>query len=224
MCLSVHIVEDEMIITQDLEDILERLGYRVEDTSASYEEVVNKIPSDNSDLFLLDIRIKGKYNGVDVAKILDKKRVPFIYISSIIDKQTIKSAMDTFPYGFIVKPFEMQDVYIALEMAKGMIAKSKVDDAIYVTMGSGKIRVSLNDIQYAKADGNYTHIQTNKRTITLRSNLKKTHSLYLSDPRFYRSHKSYVVNSNWIEKIVKNSLYLKNGEKLPIGNNKLFVY
>jgi DNA-binding LytR/AlgR family response regulator len=185
---------------------------------------LNKLPSDNADLFLIDIEIKGKGSGIDIAKELDKKRVPFIYISSITDEQTIRNASDTLPYGFIAKPFEMKDVFIAIEMVKGMIAKGKKNDAIYVSMESGKIRVLLKEINYAKADGNYTHIHTKKRVITLRDNLKAVHQSQLSDPRFYRLHKSYVVNTNWIERIVKKNVYLKNGGELSIGNYKLFIY
>ena len=52
--LKIHIVEDEIIIAYDLQDILEDLGYIVNDISMSVEEVTEKLLTDDSDLFILD--------------------------------------------------------------------------------------------------------------------------------------------------------------------------
>src|SRR5690606_36543842 len=87
----------------------------------------------------------------------------------------------------------------------------------FINDGNGKVRVLLDDIIYAEADGNYTHIHMAERVLTLRNNLKNVHSSMLNNLLFKRVHKSFVVNTNQIERVVKNHLILKNGVQVPMG-------
>lgn len=219
--LTIHIVEDEAIIAMDLSDMLESMNHQVKDISASFEEFNKKLPTDSSDLFLLDIKLKGDKDGFDVARELDKRNIPHIFISSHTDIRTLKEAQTTNSHGFIIKPFDLRDVTVAIQLAQGKIDRMLARQTVLINNGSGKLQVQLDDIIYAEADGNYTHIYTVERKITLRRNLKSTHSVLLNNEQFQRVHKSFVVNNNQINKISKNFLILKNGKKIPLGKSAM---
>jgi len=215
--LTIHIVEDEIIIAMDIEEMLETMEHRVESISTNYQQFIEKLPTDNSDLFLVDINLKGEGSGIDVAQELSKKNIPHIYISSHTDENILKNAKTTNAYGYVIKPFVFQDLYVAIEMAKGRLRKENANQTALINDGHGKWKVQLNDILYAEADGNYTHIHTLEKKFTLRNNLKGIHGSILKDAMFQRVHKSYVVNTNRIEKAIKNLLILKNGKQIPVG-------
>ena len=58
------------------------------------------------DLVLMDIIIKGKMNGVEVAqKIKDEYDLPVIYLTSNSEEKTLEKAKLTEPFGYVIKPF-----------------------------------------------------------------------------------------------------------------------
>lgn len=213
--LSIHIVEDESIIAQDLEEIIEELGHKIDGVSMSFDEVILKLPTMRADLFLLDIMLDEEKTGIDVAEELKKRNIPFVFVSSLTEKKMIDRVKETAPYGFILKPFIQEDVFISLEMAIARIELDRFGEAIYLSVGSGKERVPLNTIVYAQADGNYTHIYVGSRKFTVNHNLKTVHTSLLNHSFFQRIHKSYVVNVNCIVKVLKHSILLKEGVEIP---------
>lgn len=213
--LSIHIVEDESIIAQDLEEIIEDLGYGIDGISMSFEEVIKKLPTIDADLFLLDIMLNEGKTGIDVAEELKRRNIPFVFVSSITEKSMIERVRDTAPYGFILKPFNSEDVFISLEMAIARVENDRYGESVYLSVGSGKERVPLSSILYAQADGNYSNIYVENRKFTVNDNLKTVHASLLSHPVFRRVHKSYVVNVNNISKVLKHSLLLSDNSEIP---------
>lgn len=115
---KVLIVEDEEIIALELSTRLERLGYDVCSNASNYQDAINKALNHDPDLIFMDIRIEGEFDGIETAKkILEKKKIPIIYLTAYADKETIDRAKETVPYGYLVKPVQERDLNIALEMA-----------------------------------------------------------------------------------------------------------
>ncbi|MCF2496718.1 sigma 54-interacting transcriptional regulator [Dyadobacter chenhuakuii] len=111
------IVEDEFIVANDLGIILQQAGYEVCGVAASAEEADELLQKVNPDLVLLDIRLGGKRSGIDIARKLKTKNVPFVFISANSDQETLEEAKRTDPYGFIVKPFRKKDLLVAIDIA-----------------------------------------------------------------------------------------------------------
>ncbi|MFT3702172.1 MAG: sigma 54-interacting response regulator [Agriterribacter sp.] len=114
---KVLIVEDEFIVANDLRLILSEAGYTVNGIAASYHEAENCIQQDKPDLVLLDIRLKGKSSGIDIARKLRTDHIPFIFLSANANQSILEEAKTTEPYGFLVKPFRKKDLLVALEIA-----------------------------------------------------------------------------------------------------------
>lgn len=111
------IVEDEFIVANDLQLILEGHGYKVTGIAASVGEALEMIGHDRPELVLLDIQLKGKLNGIDLANKLNEMQIAFVYLSANSNQSILESAKVTQPYGFLVKPFRTKDILIMLDIA-----------------------------------------------------------------------------------------------------------
>lgn len=115
---KVLIVEDQFIEANDLRIVLTRNGYTVTDIARSYENAAKSIELVRPDLVLLDIFLKGKLTGIDLAKKLRNENIPFVYLSAYSTSDVLMEAKATEPYGFLVKPFREQEVLATLEIAR----------------------------------------------------------------------------------------------------------
>ncbi|WP_281632405.1 sigma 54-interacting response regulator [Flavobacterium luteolum] len=111
------IVEDQFIEAHDLQLILEKANYEVTGIARSVEQALEQIEIEKPDLVFLDIMLKGKRDGIELAHILKEKHIGFIFLSANSSKSILDEAKTTQPYGFIVKPFRDQDVLTTLEIA-----------------------------------------------------------------------------------------------------------
>ena len=115
---QIFIVEDERIVAEDLKRMLERLGYKVVGSESSGDEAIKKIATAKPQLMLLDIRIQGSIDGIDVAEhVVAELDIPVIYLTAYADETTVDRAKGTLPAGYILKPFEEQSLKTAIELA-----------------------------------------------------------------------------------------------------------
>ncbi|MEM7101713.1 MAG: response regulator transcription factor [Bacteroidota bacterium] len=115
---KVLIVEDEPIISADLAAYVKRMGHQVIGRAFNSEKALDLIANQQPDLVLLDINIEGTRDGIEIAQVIRQNyHLPFIFITSYSDKDTLKKAKVTMPYGYIVKPFHERDIISTIEMA-----------------------------------------------------------------------------------------------------------
>jgi two-component system response regulator HydG len=117
MVKKILIVEDQFIEANNLKLILQNAGYQVLIIAKTVPEAMRIIAEEQPDMVLLDIFLKTKETGIDLAKILKQKSIAFIYLSANSDPATFKEAKETGPYGFLVKPFRTEDVLAMLDIA-----------------------------------------------------------------------------------------------------------
>jgi DNA-binding NtrC family response regulator len=111
------IVEDEFIIADVLANILKSAGYIVCGIADSVKEALGMVAEFKPEFVLLDIYLKGKLTGIDLAGKLMEMNIPFIYISANSNQKVLDAAKITNPYGFVIKPFRDKDVLTALDIA-----------------------------------------------------------------------------------------------------------
>lgn len=115
---QILIVEDERIVAEDLRLMLERLGYQVVGSASSGDEAIKKLEAAKPNLVLMDIRIQGSLDGIDVAEqVVAQYGIPVIYLTAYADETTVERAKGTLPAGYILKPFEERSLKTAIEMA-----------------------------------------------------------------------------------------------------------
>ena len=118
---NVLVVEDEFIVSLEIQDRLEALGYRVIGTASKAEEAIKIANECKPDLILMDIQLDGKKDGIDAAfSIKNLYDVPIIFITAFTEKITSERVRKIPPhYGYILKPFEEKDLQKSIEEALG---------------------------------------------------------------------------------------------------------
>jgi YesN/AraC family two-component response regulator len=123
------IVEDELFIAHHLKSILEEeQDYEAFADILTVEQAVEAIDIINPDLVLIDIKLKGYKDGIDLGQyLLNKDKIPFIYITSYIDSITLERVKNTRPYGFIVKPFKKADIMASVYLTLNNYSHKNID-------------------------------------------------------------------------------------------------
>ncbi|GIK36783.1 MAG: hypothetical protein BroJett011_06160 [Chloroflexota bacterium] len=118
MTITIMVVEDEKIIANDISYSLEMLGYHVVATVAYGEDAVTRASELRPDLILMDIRLKGKLDGIGAARQIQAQMdIPVVYLTAMADEQTLQRAKVTEPFGYLLKPFDDQELRIIIEIA-----------------------------------------------------------------------------------------------------------
>jgi CheY-like chemotaxis protein len=79
---TILIVEDEFAVANNLNSILEKAGYSISGIAFSVDEALEMNRQKRPDLVLLDIHLKGAKTGIDLAHLLAKDDIPFVYVSA----------------------------------------------------------------------------------------------------------------------------------------------
>lgn len=115
---SALIVEDEVLIAEELSERLSRLGFRVIAAVVSAEEGIEIAIKERPDLVLMDIRLKGKKDGIEAAlEIRSKVDVPIVYLTAYSDRNTVERAKGTDHDGFLLKPFHRYELQTTIGVA-----------------------------------------------------------------------------------------------------------
>jgi two-component system, NtrC family, response regulator HydG len=114
---KILIVEDEFVEANHLQMILEKSGHQVCGIASSVKNAIELTDLERPGLVLIDIQLRGKQNGIDLAKILQDRNIAFIFLSANVNRETLMAAKKTEPYGFLVKPFRERDVLVMLDVA-----------------------------------------------------------------------------------------------------------
>lgn len=116
--IRVLIVEDDPIISEDIKDMLTSVNYFVVGTAYDEVDALDLIDRLKPDLVLLDINLNGAFEGFQIAEHINKTRkIPFLYLTSYSGKEIVNKAKETLPMGYIVKPFNEQELFTSIEIA-----------------------------------------------------------------------------------------------------------
>jgi len=114
----VLIVEDDPLIAEDISESLKEIGYTISGIAYDSNEAMTMARSTNPHIAILDINLESEKDGIEIGEYIQKHlQIPFIYLTSYSDKNTLERAKKTRPMAYIVKPFDERDLYTALEIA-----------------------------------------------------------------------------------------------------------
>ena len=115
---KIMILEDEAIVADDILHCLEQTGYLVPAICSSGEQLISRLEKETADLVLVDVMLAGKMDGIDTARIIRERfKIPVVYLTSFTNQTMLERARETFPSGYIVKPFKKRELLATVEMA-----------------------------------------------------------------------------------------------------------
>ncbi len=112
------IVEDQNITALDIRRTLQEFGYEPLGPVTSGKDAVMNALTNRPDVILMDIILKGPMDGIETAQVIQSQyRCPVIYVTAHSDQSTLDRAKVTEPSGYLLKPINEQELYVAIEMA-----------------------------------------------------------------------------------------------------------
>jgi len=184
-------------------------------------EALEIIKQSQPDIIFLDIEMPG-ISGIELIRRKITDGALPVFISSHPEFALESYELDAFDY--LLKPvsserfatcaFRLRDFY-------EMRAKSYAFDSgqetnfIIIKQGHDKYKIAMNDILYLEAMRDYTRITTVEKQYLVLTTLSGIIEKLPTDI-FVRIHRSYVVNKQNIDSVLKNKIIIK-GNELPIG-------
>jgi diguanylate cyclase (GGDEF)-like protein/PAS domain S-box-containing protein len=125
---NLMLVEDERIVAYDLKNQLQSMGYTVCAMVASGEQAMERVPLDIPDLVLMDIHLEGGIDGIDAAiRIQAEHKIPVIFLTAYAEDETLRRALASRPFGYLIKPCEARELHAMIQMA---LARRQVEIAV----------------------------------------------------------------------------------------------
>jgi len=179
--VEILIVEDEPLVAEDIAGHLEMLGFGIAGIFHTGEAAIDYLREGNPGAALLDITLAGEIDGIEVAHFINKNnKIPFIFLTSHADRGTIDRVKETKPGGYLVKPFDENDLLTSIEMALSnylllhpmsqeltleltnrhiVDPLSEKDFEILKSMKSGKTNAQLAEAHFLSVNTIKTHLQ-----------------------------------------------------------------
>lgn len=121
-------------------------------------------------------------------------------------------------FTWLTQPFEMEMMYSVILRAIRQVCILKNTERqppFYITMDNIKYRIEVDNIIYVEKEGYKSKIQLKEKVYYVYESIKSLAERL--DSQFLQIHQSIIVNSNEIDSVSKNRIYLKNGIDFPIG-------
>ena len=172
----------------------------------------------HEDIIFLDIDLPN-INGMDLAKRIREKDedVTIIFVSNL-SRFALKgyqvNALD-----YIVKPFNYDNIEHRLERALNINKRSKSKSIILKINASTNIVCDIDTIKYIEKDGNYLIFHTEKDEYRVRGTFNDFIN-HLANNLFSFCMKGILINLEFVEKTVQESVYLVGGTVLPIARQR----
>ena len=235
--INILVVEDESIVSKDIQNSLKKLGYNIVGSCNNAEAAIEIARENHPDVVLMDIMLKGKLTGIDAAEQIKLLNIPVIFLTAYADEATLAKAKVTEPYGYILKPFKEKDLNISIEMAihrhKKLIElrkerdflyslvenKEAAKDVLFVKSNSRLVKINAKDIYFIEALKDYVVINTELTRYTIHSTMKDIEKK-VSPTEFLRVHRSFIVRVDKIVAIENHNIVLEKDKKqVPIGGS-----
>jgi DNA-binding LytR/AlgR family response regulator len=220
------IIDDEPLAQRVIERYAENISFlEIVQKCNSAIEAIEVLHNREVDLLFLDINMP-RLSGMDFLKTL--KNPPLVIITTAYAEFAIQGyELDVVDY--LMKPFSFDRFYKAIQKAEEMIkgreqryseykeAEKQEDTFLFIKSSKKTYKVTLNDILYIEALGDYVKIFTTDKMIISYQSLKNIETL-LPSGSFPRVHKSFIIALSRIDLIEGNHVKIKD-RMIPIGTN-----
>jgi two-component system LytT family response regulator len=233
------IIEDEQNAANLLEQMLREIepAANVAEKCVDLPSGIKSIRKHNPDVVFLDIELPV-YSGIQLLDFFNQDEITFNIIFTTAFNEYAIRAFEMSAVDYLLKPVQEEKLKAAIQKfsrKKNMQQadlipllktnlQNPINKKIVVPVVSGFEVLNLKDICYFKAEGSYTQIFFIDNTSLLVSKNLKHFEFILSDLDFFvRIHRSFVVNINFVKKIMRKDggvLFLENHIELPIADDK----
>lgn len=235
--INTLIVDDEESAINTLRGMLSNYFPQIEvvAVATNVDEALLKAAAHQPQLVFLDVEMPPFGSGFDFLEKCTNRTFGVIFVTAY-PKYAIKAINDAQPWGYLVKPYSVGELTVAIQKAEEKIREQKDLNSLLSEEHSlvlpdarkGNVVIRTKDVIYCEADGTTTDIFYQKDGKTSKftaSRTLKDIEEQLPVRNFCRSHHSYVVNLALVERYERTGrngiVHFKNGSKAPISVGKL---
>lgn len=169
----------------------------------------------NWQLAFLDIEM-AELNGMEVAHIVREKAsdLELVFATAYAEYAIEGYAVQALDY--LLKPISLEKVTRVLTR----FLEEQPTEAIYiiVEIDGQPIRINLDDLIYAEANVGEVKLVLSDQTLSLKMSLTDFEKKL--DDRFVSTHRSYLVNLQYVSRLLKTDVALNNGEMVPLSRRR----
>ncbi len=212
------IIEDEIPAQRILQNFIDKIpSLELLKTCKAAIEANSFLNACNVDVVFLDINLPD-ISGIDFIKTL--KHPPAVIMTTAYPDYAVSSYELRTIVDYLVKPFSFDRFLKAINKVKERtetsknIAENKAE-TIFLNVDKTMYKIVLEDILYIESDRNYVTVVTKKQKLSLIDSLKNWVEK-LQTAEFVQVHKSFIINTDYVDKITGNIVYLDT-YKIPVG-------
>lgn len=219
MRLSCIIVEDQPPAQRILKKFIdETVNLELSATFSDGLAAMDFLKNNDVDVMFLDIHLP-KITGLDFLKSLQNP--PHVILTTAFSEYALEG-YELNVVDYLLKPFSFQRFLQAVNKIKhpSKHPSSQDDDSkqeeFYVKSGHEYIKVKSDEIVFIKADSDYTELHLHDKKVLSNDSLR--HWLdHLNTSNFIQLHKSYIVNTEKIERVSATQVFVLGGTAIPVG-------
>jgi response regulator NasT len=127
--LRVVVAEDEALIRLDLVEMLTEAGYEVVGQVGDGEAAIAITEKEKPDLVVMDVKMP-KLDGISAAERIANQRIaPVVILTAFSQRDLVERARDAGAMAYLTKPFTIEDLMPAIELAVSRFQEIKQLDA-----------------------------------------------------------------------------------------------
>lgn len=221
MIMKCIIIDDELLSLKNTELIILNHfpNLSIINIFQSAQTALEFIKKTEIDLVFLDINMPN-IDGFDFLELTPDRRFQVIFITAY-EEFAIKAIKERVT-DYLLKPIQLDELRDALERANAIHKTQKpncIKSKIALSYSGGRSILLTHEIIYIQGIDNLCKIYlVNHKNISVSKTLKYFEKIL--DSRFFRIHKSYIVNLDFADKVIRNDhhyLQLKDSIELPIS-------
>ncbi|MGB0933204.1 MAG: LytR/AlgR family response regulator transcription factor [Lishizhenia sp.] len=251
MKLRAIVIDDEEMARKNLAMLINDYCPQIDligsaDNKSSAKELIEK---EKPDLLFLDIRMPSGSEGFELLEELSERDFQVIFVTAF--KDFAIKAFQANAIHYLLKPIDIEELKQAADKAVDYYQKFEADpenkksynaslanlsQELSTNVLSNRIAISYtkglkiiedDTIEYLEASGNCTTLYFNNKKRYLDTRTLKIYENILNSSKFYRIHKSYIVNLNELSEYINedgHTVILKSGKHLPVARNRVSAF
>ena len=206
-------IDDENIALKVIENHAERIPYlQLKASFINAFDAFDYLNREQVDLIFLDINMPD-ITGIEFLKSLSHK--PKVIFTTAYSQYAVES-YEHEAVDYLLKPFEFGRFLKAVNKAAEQL-KEPNSEHLFVKTGFEHVRIDIPQLLFAKAEGNYVRFVSADQSVMSRMKMAEAEAL-LTKHQFLKTHRSYLVNPAYIQKVEKHQLTLP-GYTVPISQS-----
>tara|TARA_R110000796_G_scaffold96719_1_gene203027 strand:- start:454879 stop:455547 length:669 start_codon:yes stop_codon:yes gene_type:complete len=205
-------IDDEPIALDIIESHANKIPFlELKASFTNAYQALEFLKTNSVDLLFLDVKMPD-ISGMDFLKSLSK--APLVIFTTAYQEYALES-YDFQTVDYLLKPFDFGRFLKAVNKASDRL-EQKNDQHLFLKTGYEYVRLEIAQIKYAKAEGNYVKFVAENEQVLSRMTMQQAEDVLLPQG-FLKTHRSFLVNRAFINKIEKHQLSIGK-EVIPISS------